>query len=75
MATLNQCKSELRSIISELEQIEAGIRAEFKGIGQDICADAVSSMAEHYRYVQSRIENIDYNFLADWALGDDEILE
>lgn len=70
MATLNSCKSELRSIISELYSIEAGVRSEFDGIGEDLCADCISRVISKYEYVLRRLEQVDTNFVADWVHGE-----
>ena len=70
MATLNSCKAELRSIIGELNSIEAGIRSEFSGIGEDLCADCISGVIRKYEYVLRRLERVDTNFVADWVHGE-----
>ena len=46
---IEQARSEMRSIIAELESIEQGIRSDFRGIGQDRCANAVNSITNYYR--------------------------
>lgn len=70
MATLKSCKSELRSIISELYSIEEGIRSEFEGIGEELCADCISRVITKYEYVLRRLERVDPNLLAEWVHGE-----
>ena len=48
--TLEQARTEMRSIIEELEDIEQGIRRDFRGIGQDRCANCVRAIAGYYRH-------------------------
>ncbi len=69
MQSLNSCRSELRSIINELEDIEWGIRHEFVGIGQDLCGDSVEMIKNKYLGVLTRLNNVDSNRLADWVMG------
>ncbi|NMB34501.1 MAG: hypothetical protein GX992_09815 [Clostridium sp.] len=64
MATLNECKGELRSIINELCDIEWGIRQDFAGIGQDLCADCVRRIADKYEGVLARLERVNQNRIA-----------
>ena len=71
MATLNSCKSELRSIIRELEKIEEGVRYGFTGIGQEHCADSLNSVIRKYRNVLYRLEQVDTNRLADFINGEE----
>ena len=69
MATLNQCRSELRSIIREIRDIEDGIRSDFQGIGQDVCANKLESVAVWYNDgVMGQLNSVNPNLLADWAL-------
>jgi len=49
MTTIDNCRSELRAIIAELEAIESEIRNSYRGIGQDACANTVAAIARHYR--------------------------
>lgn len=70
MATLNSCRSELRSIIQELQSIEDGIRSEFVGIGQDKCANCIDNTVSKYQYVLRRLNNVDTNRLADFVNGE-----
>ena len=65
MATLDECRGELRSIISELRDIEAGVRSDFDGIGEALCADSIGLLAEKYEYVQQRLKNVRLNVIAE----------
>ena len=69
--TLGVAKSELRSIINELVAIEDGIRSEFKGIGEEYCADCVARIVRKYEVVLSLLNRVDSRRLADWALKND----
>lgn len=70
MTTLNSCKSELLSIIRELESIEEGVRNSFTGIGQDYCADSLDAVIRKYQNVLYRLEQVDTNRLADFINGE-----
>ena len=70
MATLNSCKNELKSIIRELEAIEEGVRNNFDGIGQDLCADCIEGVIEKYRYVLRKLNGVDTNRIADFINGE-----
>lgn len=56
---LNSIKRELNSMIMELEEISDGVRTDFKGIGNDKCADCIDNVISQYRYVQKKLNNID----------------
>lgn len=56
---LESIKRDLQSIINELDQISAGVRTEFDGIGNDRCARAISRVADQYRWVKRQLEKID----------------
>lgn len=71
MASLNSCKSELRSIIRELESIEEGVRSSFVGIGQDHCANSLDAVIRKYQNVLYRLEQVDTNRLADFINGEE----
>lgn len=66
--TLNECKREMRSIINELRDIEYGVRHDFSGIGEQLCGDCVDKIADKYDSVLRRLERVDYNRLANWAI-------
>ena len=69
MATLDNCKYELDSIVRELGSIESDLRYSFTGIGQDQAADCVGAIKEKYQYLQKKLRNVDYNRLADWIIN------
>ncbi len=69
--TLGEARSELRSIISELDDIESGILGGFDGIGENYCADCVARIVQKYESVLNRLERVDTNRLADWVTKDD----
>ena len=66
---LDACRSELRSIIRELRAIEQGVRGDFTGMGQDMCANCVSKIADHYQSVLNRLERVNQNRLASFITG------
>ena len=45
---LENYKTELRSIIRELHDLERAVRSYFKNIGNDMCADSIHSVIERY---------------------------
>lgn len=68
--TLNECRAELRSIISEIDDIERGIRRDCNGVGEDLCGNCVKKLGDKYRFVLSLLNNVDYNHLASWFIKD-----
>ncbi len=70
LATLNECRNELRSIIRELRDIEWGVRRDFTGIGQDLCGNSIDAIADKYDGVLRRLNHVNMNRLAEWILGD-----
>lgn len=69
--SLGECQSELRSIISELQDIEWGVRHDFEGIGQDLCGNCISKISEKYEGVLRRLNSVDQNRLAEWIFGEE----
>lgn len=69
--TLGEARSELRSIINELRDIESGVRSDFNGIGEDLCGDCISKIISKYEGVLRRLNNVDTNKIAEWFPGDD----
>ncbi len=61
---LYECRAELRSIISEMRSIENGVRRDFSGIGENLCADCIEKIACKYDNVLRKLNNIDYNMIA-----------
>ena len=70
MATLNECRRELRAIIAEMRDIEGGVRSNFDGIGEDLCADCIDKVASRYEYVLQRLNGVRTNVFADWVNGE-----
>ena len=58
-------KKELQDIVTELDNIANGVRRDFSGIGNDKCADSISSSAKHYRDVKTQLETMDLSALSD----------
>lgn len=69
MATLDECRSELRSIIRELRDIENGVRRDFTGIGEQLCANCIDKIVDKYNGVLSKLNKVDYNKTTKKALG------
>lgn len=55
---LSNIKTELQSIINELDNIAVGLKTDFKNIGNDRCAQAVTKVADQYRTVKRKLNNI-----------------
>ena len=62
-------KKELQDIATELDNIANGVRRDFSGIGNDKCANSISSSAKHYRDVKSQLEKMDLSTLSDEFLA------
>lgn len=65
--TLNECKRELRSIISELQDVEWSVRHDFTGIGEQLCANCIDKISDKYSGVLSRLNRVNQNRLAEWV--------
>lgn len=55
---LESIKAELASIINELEDIAAGVRSDFQGVGSEYCAQALEETADGYRKAKRYLEQI-----------------
>ncbi len=62
---LGECKTELKSIITELESIENSVRLEFKNVGNSRCADSIGSVVEKYRSAFRTLDSINPASLDD----------
>lgn len=62
---LTSIRNELGSIISELENISAGIRREFTGIGNDRCAASIDKVVSQYYSAYRKLNNIDTNTVTE----------
>ena len=58
-AELESIKIELDSIIRELEDISWGVRKDFKGIGNEQCANCIDRVISKYREAQKRLNKLD----------------
>jgi len=70
--TLEQTRAEMRAIIQNLENIAAGVRSDFDGIGQDMCANSIEAVASYYRHTVLRVLNgMDQNLLSRILNGEE----
>jgi len=61
---LEECKSEMQSIIRELRDIEWSVRRDFTGIGEQLCGNCIDKIADKYNYVYGELSQVNYNFIA-----------
>lgn len=54
-----EIKRELKSIINELYDISHGVRKDFSGIGNDVCANRIANIAQHYEGVKAKLDKLD----------------
>lgn len=52
-------KQELQSILNELDDVANGIKRNFSNIGNEQCAACVTRVADKYRIVKRKLDNID----------------
>lgn len=64
---LSEGKREIRSIISELNDIEESVKRDFEGIGEDMCGNCLDKIANRYGEVITRLNRVNPNRLAKWA--------
>lgn len=62
---LEYIKSELNSIIRELDSISGGVRRSFRGIGNDLCANSIDKVISQCRRAQTKLNNLDTHTLTD----------
>lgn len=62
---LASIKRELNSVISELEEISAGVRNDFVGIGNERCADCINRVLNQYYVVRRKLNNLDISTVTD----------
>jgi len=63
--TLEGARAEVRSIIAELERIEQGVRGDFRGIGQDRCANCIQAVISYYRHTVLRtLDNMNQSLIS-----------
>lgn len=58
-------RTELQSIINELDDIAYGIRRNFTNIGNENAASCVSRVADTYRIAKRKLENMDTSKVTD----------
>lgn len=64
---LESIRAELRSIINELDSISNGVRANFKGIGNEKCANRLDQVIEQYRKALTKLNNVNTSKIdTDW---------
>ena len=65
---LNSIRTELSSVIGELDSIAAGISGDFTAVGNDRCAQSINSVISKYQYVLRLLNNVDTSTVTDeWA--------
>lgn len=57
-STLGHYQQELDQIIKELKNIEAGLRINFKNVGNEECADCVRSVINKFEVASSRLHSV-----------------
>lgn len=67
MASLESCRSQLRSIIGELREIESGLWSDFDGIGEGYYSSSIGKIADKYDGVLRKLNNMDTNMLAKFV--------
>ena len=55
---LEECKAEMRNIISELQDIEWGVRRDFINIGQDLCGNKINKVVQKYEGVSNALSRV-----------------
>lgn len=58
-------KRELQGIIDELSDISNGVKKDFSGIGNVQCANKISQVAQHYRSVKKKLDNMDTSAVSE----------
>ena len=61
---LSAIQRDLTSIITELKSVESGIRRDFKGIGNDVCANRIGSVTGKLEQASRMLTNLDTTSLA-----------
>ncbi len=64
---LEDIKTELRKIINDLEDVSNGVRTNFKGIGNERCANCLDQVVEQYRRALTKLNNVNTSKISeDW---------
>lgn len=58
-------KSDISSIVTKLEKIATELNSDFKGIGNDRCAQSISNVASKYKWVKTQLDNINTSNVTD----------
>lgn len=62
---IESIKAELQGIIDELNSISYGVKKDFSGIGNDVCATSLANSAKHYSEVKSKLSKMDTSAVTD----------
>lgn len=60
---LRECRRELRSIITSLENLERSIRNDFKNVGNKECAESIHSVIVKYKSALNTLNSVDASVL------------
>lgn len=64
MYELENIKWQLDQVIKELDDIAWNVNYNFTNIGNYLCAQCIWNVAEQYRYVRRKLDNIDTSRVA-----------
>ena len=68
--TISECRTEMRSIINELREIEWKARHGFTGIGEQYCGDCIGKIADKYQNgVLTKLNGLTYPQLRELNNG------
>lgn len=62
---INSIITELNSIINEIYSVSNGVGKDFEGIGNEICANSIKKVGEHYEGVVKKLRKMDLTILTD----------
>lgn len=66
--TRNEIEGYIRTlalIIGELDDMAVSLNRDFRGIGAELCAQSITSVANQYRFVKRRLQNINPGSVTD----------
>jgi|GEM_PF-2325605 hypothetical protein len=66
---ISSLSSEMSSIIRELESIEAGLRANFEGIGSEVVSQRIRQFIEDVQRAQSSLNRVNPSNLSEAFLN------
>lgn len=69
---IERIKSELRSIISELEDVERHLRSDFKNVGNEAVADCIGSVITKYESTLKTLNSVAPSMLDKLAQAAEE---